>query len=661
MDGRRCERRSDCHPDGVAPATAKTGRAVGAGRTAGDVVRHETVTRIGNPVVVPRRPTAMKRSNVNKTMAALTAVAVILAGCSGSDDDASTRDSEPAADEPAADEPATDDGLFGAGDTAGGDSSAVDESDVAAEPAEETAGDSAGDPDAEADMATDDIADSGSAPESAAEEPAAEAGGAVSGSDRGDDAEGGLFGAEEPPPVDADERLEDNTFEDYGYRAFVEAADDPLSTFALDVDTGSYTIARKWLDEGQLPPRESVRPEEYVNAFRYDYDAPRNGLEITVDGGPSPFDDDNHLVRIGVQGEIVDDRDRGPAALTFVIDTSGSMDRDDRLGLVKESLAILVDELDDDDTVAIVTYDDSSGVVLEPTEVRDRERILDAIDDLRPGGSTNLEAGLREGYRLADDSFQRNGINRVVLASDGVANVGVTDPDELARMIRDDADRGINLVTVGFGMGNFNDVTMEQLADQGDGFYAYVDTEDEAERLFQDELTSTLLTIAKDAKIQVEFDPDVVEAYRLIGFENRGVLDSEFRNDEVDAGELGAGHQVTAIYEVELARGVDLGDRGDIGVVFLRWEDPDDGDVVEIDEDIDLRDIEPVWADTADDFQLATVVAVFSEILRENPHAGIGFEAMNDLLKEAERLADDMNDRDVDDLVDLIERAADLT
>ncbi|MEO6652496.1 MAG: von Willebrand factor type A domain-containing protein [Ilumatobacteraceae bacterium] len=471
------------------------------------------------------------------------------------------------------------------------------------------------------------------------------------------DAEGGLFGAQEPPPPEID-RQDGNTFEDDGYRDFVEAATDPLSTFALDVDTGSYSVARRWLDENTLPPRESVRPEEYVNAFRYDYDEPRSGLELTIDGGPSPFDADNLLVRIGVQGEVVDDRDRGPAVLTFVVDTSGSMDRDDRLGLVKASLSILVDELDDDDTVAIVTYDDNSGVVLEPTRVRDRDDILDAIDRLRPGGSTNLEAGLREGYALAGDAYRSDGINRVVLASDGVANVGVTDPDQLARMIRDDADRGINLVTVGFGMGNFNDVTMEQLADQGDGFYAYVDTEDEAERLFEDELTSTLLTIAKDAKIQVEFDPAVVRSYRLIGFENRGVLDSEFRNDAIDAGELGAGHQVTALYEIELERGAGVEDRGDIGEVFLRWEDPDDGEVIEIDDDIDLRDIDRNWLDTRSDFQLATVVAVFAELLRDDPHADD--VEIRDLIDEVDRLVDELDDPAVDQLAAMVHRAADL-
>jgi Ca-activated chloride channel family protein len=614
----------------------------------------------------------MNRSNVNKKMAALVALGVLVTACASDGDDDSA---EPASEQ--------DDGLFA--DPGGNEESGLVEidRDPPDEPmdgtsnpsdrsAEATAEESVGEPsDASSDTSSDDMtaadaeapAERTSSDEMGAAEMTTEGGSEdSSGSTVGGvapnagDAEGGLFGAEPPPPDDS--RLEDNTFESYGYREFVTASSDPLSTFALDVDTGSYTVMRRWLDEGQLPPIDSVRPEEYINAFDYGYDAPRSGLEITVDGGPSPFDDDNILVRVGVQGEIVDDEDRGPAALTFVIDTSGSMDRDDRLGLVKDSLEILVDELDDDDTVAIVTYSDASGVVLRPTSVRERDTILDAIDRLQPGGSTNLESGLRTGYELASEAFRSDGINRVVLASDGVANVGVTDPDQLAQMIRGDADRGINLVTVGFGMGNFNDVTMEQLADQGDGFYAYVDTDDEAERLFEDELTSTLLTIAKDAKIQVEFDDEVVEAYRLIGFENRGVLDSEFRNDEVDAGELGAGHQVTAVYEVELRRAVSPDDRGDLGEVFLRWEDPTTGEVFEIDEDIDLRDVEPDWNATAADFRLATVVTVFAELMRDNPYADR--VDIGDLAAEADRIAEQLDDRDVDDLAELIDRAAQL-
>ena len=588
----------------------------------------------------------MKRNNVNKQVAALVALGVVLTACSGGDDDATT---EQTIDEQTIDLDRPDDDRPDDGSDDDSDDGSDSESDFVPNRRSD-------DEDTADEAASEEPADLSPQPHDAERTSADAPTSGGTASIAGDD-EGGLYGSELPPD-DNDDRLEDNTFENYGYRDFVATSTDPLSTFALDVDTGSYAVMRRWIEEGHLPPIESVRPEEYINAFHYDYDAPRDGLEISVDGGPSPFDDDNVLVRIGVQGEIVDDDDRGPAALTFVIDTSGSMDRDDRLGLVKDSLEVLVDELDDDDTVAIVTYSDSSGIVLHPTSVRDRDEILDAIDRLRPGGSTNLEAGLRTGYGLASEAFRRDGINRVILASDGVANVGVTDPTELATMIRDDADRGINLVTVGFGMGNYNDVTMEQLADQGDGFYAYVDTEDEAERLFEDELTATLLTIAKDAKIQVEFDPELVEAYRLIGFENRGVLDSDFRNDDVDAGELGAGHQVTAIYELELARGVRVDDRGDLGEVFLRWEDPDTGEVTEIDEDIELRDVDDDWLETADDFQLATVVAVFAELMRDNPHAErVDFESLVD---EVERLADEYDDRDVDELADLIERAAEL-
>jgi len=477
-----------------------------------------------------------------------------------------------------------------------------------------------------------------------------------------DDAEGLFVSPEIEPEEKVDEppdsRFDDNRFTDYGYRTFIEADEDPLSTFALDVDTGSYTVTRRWLQEGAVPPPEAVRAEEFINWFDYDYEIPRRGLEVTVDGGPSPFDDDNVLVRVGVQSEIVADNERPPVALTFIVDTSGSMDRDDRLGLVKESLEILVEELDDDDTVAIVVYSNNSGIVLDPTPVSDSRRIFDAIDSLQPGGSTNLESGLREGYALAEEAFRSDGINRVIIASDGVANAGVTDQVELSRFIRSYADQNIQLVTVGYGMGNFNDTMMEQLADNGDGFYAYVDSEDEAERLFEDDLTSTLITAAIDAKIQVEFDPEIVDEYRLIGFENRGVRDSDFRNDAVDAGELGAGHQVTAMYEVNLRRGVSLDDRGDIGEVFLRWQDPESGEVIEIDEDIDLRDVEEDWSDTAVDFQLATVATAFAEVMRDNPY---GDDVnLSNIWVEAGRVADQMNDDKVDELVELLESATRL-
>lgn len=458
----------------------------------------------------------------------------------------------------------------------------------------------------------------------------------------------------EPEP--AFDRSPDGRFTHYGYRRFVAADEDPLSTFALDVDTGSYTITRRWLQDGIVPPPEAVRVEEFVNAFDYDYDVPRDGLEVTVDGGPSPFDEGNILVRVGVNAEEIPERERPPVALTFIVDTSGSMNGPDRLGLVKDSLAMLVDGLHRDDTVAIVVYSDDSGVVLAPTRVSDRDKIIDAIDGLRTGGSTNLESGLREGYSLAAEAFRRDGVNRVIIASDGVANAGITDHDELAAIIRGYADDGIQLVTVGYGMGNFNDTMMEQLADNGDGFYAYVDSHDEAERFFDYELVSTLITAAIDAKIQVEFDPEIVEEYRLIGFENRAVQDSDFRNDRVDAGELGAGHQVTAMYEIDLARGVSLNDRDKIGEVFLRWQDPDTGAVIEIDRDIDLRDIEPQWHRAPTDFQLATVVTALAEVLRDNPYADdIDLDA---IATEAERVAGQLDREPVRELVELAHQAA---
>jgi Ca-activated chloride channel family protein len=424
----------------------------------------------------------------------------------------------------------------------------------------------------------------------------------------------GLFDDEPTEPNEA--------AQDLGFRSFVDTAEDPLSTFALDVDTGSYTLARRAITAGRQPDPFTVRPEEFVNSFSYSYEAPEDGLSVQADAGPSPFDEQNVVLRIGVQAERVAADARPDASLTFVVDTSGSMDRADRLGLVKSSLRRLVEGLDGDDTVAIVTYGDRAELVLEPTSIARQEVILDAIDDLQPTGSTNLEAGLNLGYELARSTLTTGGINRVVLASDGIANVGLTDPAGLSQMIRDDADAGIQLVTVGVGLDGFNDELMEQLADRGDGFYAYVDDLTEAERLFGDELVSTLLTIALDSKIQVEFSPDTVAAYRLIGFENRGVLDQDFRNDAVDAGELGAGHQVTALYELTLVDDLARFEPAEaLGTVRLRWEDPERGAVNETSLPLTADVVTERWSQTSDDFRLAVTVATWAEVLRGSPFA----------------------------------------
>lgn len=561
-----------------------------------------------------------RRSRWRALTAALLAVLLLATACGSSDDDSGSAD---AADSASDDDAGDDDGAY-AGDSS--DESSDDDDAVS----EDTDSSDESPADEESELAT---------PHS------------------------GLFAAESPDIEEGEaERLareEDNFFQEYGVRNFVETARDALSTFALDVDTGSYTIARRWLDEGEMPDPASVRVEEFVNAFDYNYRAPRSGLDIHVDGGPSPFDDNNVIVRVGVQAAVIDDRHRENAALTFVVDTSGSMDRDDRLGLVKEALTEMIGELDNDDTVAIVTYGDSSAIVLEPTLVSNDDEIYDAIDDLRPGGSTNLEAGLRTGYELADQAYVEDGINRVILASDGVANVGNTDPDALSREITDRAINGIQLVTVGFGMGNFNDTTMEQLADQGDGFYAYVDTLEEAERLFKLELIDNLTPVAMDARIQVEFDEDVVDSYRLIGFENRGVLDSDFRSDDVDAGELNSGHAATAIYELVLDRSIDLdNDRDDLGVVSLRWQDPVTRDWIEIDEEIDLRDIDLNWTDTSPEFRLATTVAAWADVLRGSPFAdGVSLRA---LAEEADLIDNELRTEQTEELVRLTWRSHDL-
>lgn len=432
---------------------------------------------------------------------------------------------------------------------------------------------------------------------------------------------GGLFGTTESPAEQT--HTQGNVFENYGVRSFIETERDSLSTFALDVDSASYDIGREYLTANQLPPSESVRVEEYINAFEYDYPSPRDGLGLMADAGPSPFNPDNIIVRVGVQAEQVRYDDRADVNLTFVVDTSGSMDRSDRLGLVKVALRRLVAELDGDDTVSIVTYSDSGDIILPPTSIRDSDTILDAIDDLRPGGSTNLEAGLAVGYELASEAFVEDAINRVVLASDGVANVGMTDPDGLVQQIRDDADRGIQLVTVGVGMGNYNDVVMETLANDGDGFYSYVNTEEQAEKLFSDDLMSSLVTVAIDGKIQVDFDTEVVKEYRLLGFENRAVHDDDFRNDDVDAGELGSGHQVTALYELKLRDGESSNVSGSarLGTVSLRWEDPDTHDVRENRLELTGAILESDWFETAEDFRLAITVATYAEVLRQSQYA----------------------------------------
>jgi Ca-activated chloride channel family protein len=411
------------------------------------------------------------------------------------------------------------------------------------------------------------------------------------------------------------------TFEDPGVNPYVDPDEDRVSTFALDVDTASYTIAQRYITDGNRPDPASVRVEEWVNAFDQGYRAPADDdFAVMVDGGPTPFfEDDEILVRIGLQARAVRARAREDASLTFVIDTSGSMEREGRLELVKAALRILVDQLDPNDRVAVISFGQDARLVLRSTSARDRDAILGAIDELEPDGSTNLAAGLRLGYEQARQSLTENGIDRVILASDGVANVGLTDADEILGRIRDDAAAGIELVSVGVGMGNYNDALLEQLADQGDGFYAYVNGIDEARTLFRDELTSTLQTVALDARAQVEFDPDLVAAYRLVGYENRAIDDHAFTDPGVDAGAIGAGHTVTALYAIRLRDGVDEGDR--LATVRVRWADPDNGRSRELARDITGEDLARSFTSTDPHFRFDAIVAATAEVLRDSQFA----------------------------------------
>lgn len=455
-------------------------------------------------------------------------------------------------------------------------------------------------------------------------------------------------------------------FEHYGVNPFIDTEDDRFSTFAVDVDNASYAMARSYLDRGVLPPKEAIRVEEFINSFDHGYAPPRDGLvadrewapsehgtfAIHLDAAPSPFGKNLVLLRVGLKGREVHVRDRKPATLTFVVDVSGSMQRENRLELVKRALHMLLDQMNGDDEVALVVYGSEARVICPPTSLRERGEIERAIDRLRAGGSTYAEAGLTEGYRIAEQAYRPGRINRVVLCSDGVANVGRTGAEDILGVIKSRTGKGIYLTAVGFGMGNYNDVLMEKLANQGDGNYYYVDSLDEARRVFVENLTGTLQTIARDTKIQVEFDPTAVQKYRLIGYENRDVADRDFRNDRVDAGEVGAGHEVTALFELRL----EDRSRGDMATVRIRYEDPETGKVTEEARTIGARDVADRFERTDPTFRMDAAVAEFAEILRHSYWARDG--KLSETLGVARDALRDLRDPgQLEEMVHLVETA----
>ena len=443
-------------------------------------------------------------------------------------------------------------------------------------------------------------------------------------------------------------------FQNYGVNPFIDARADHLSTFAMDVDTASYSVARRFVLDGNRPDPDSVRVEEFVNYFDQEYPQPRRGaFAIHVDGARSPFTQDTWIARVGIQGRDVPDHWRKDATLVFVIDTSGSMSRENRLELVKRALRLLVRELRPTDQIGIVTYGNRGHAILNPTEAKHDDYILEVIDGLYPGGSTNAEEGLRLGYEMADRWLDPERITRVILLSDGVANVGRTGPESILGQVRQYVNEGVTLSTVGVGMGNYNDVLMEQLANDGDGNYIYIDNLTEAWKSFVDNLTSTLQVIARDAKIQVSFNPDVVHSYRLIGYENRDVADRDFRNDSVDAGEVGAGHSVTALYELRLHERAD----GPIAKVHVRYEEPDSRRIFEVDQNFNINDLHQHFESASPRFQLAATVAQYAEVLRESYWAQ--HTTIDDVRYHADRVGGILrNDPEVTEFARLVNMAA---
>lgn len=424
---------------------------------------------------------------------------------------------------------------------------------------------------------------------------------------------------------------------------FLSPIDNPLSTFSIDVDTASYSNVRRFIHDGQLPPSGAVRIEELINYFRFDYPDPtgESPISITTEWTESPWKPGHQLVLVGLKGRSIPEISHPPRNLVFLVDVSGSMQDVDKLPLVRRALSELVQRLNAGDHVGIVVYAGESGVLLEPTEGTDRARILASIADLEAGGSTNGAGGIRAAYELAHRNFRKDAINRVILVSDGDFNVGTTSESELVDLIESERETGVFLTVLGVGKGNLNDSTMEKLADHGNGSYHYLDSLAEARRVLVAEGGSTLLTIAKDVKIQVEFNPAKVSGYRLIGYENRRLADRDFNDDTKDAGEIGAGHSMTALYEIVPA-GVDV-DTGSIDplryqnvgsgdapamhedellAVKLRWKEPD-GEASRLTSHVVTG--EPVPLDlSSTNLKFASAVAMFGLLLRDSEYAGDG-------------------------------------
>ncbi len=452
-----------------------------------------------------------------------------------------------------------------------------------------------------------------------------------------------------------------NDFNTEGYdhiieNPFLKVNDNPLSTFSIDVDAASYSNVRRFINDGQLPPPGAVRIEELINYFSYQYPQPNNGEPFSVNTEISncPWNDKHKLVLIGLQGKIIPYETLPASNLVFLIDVSGSMDEPDKLPLVKSSLKLLVDQLRPKDKVALVVYAGNAGLVLPSTDGENKTKIKEAIDNLDAGGSTAGGAGIQLAYKIAKQNFAQGGNNRVILCTDGDFNVGLSSDDALENLIEKERESGIFLTVLGYGTGNYQDSKMQKLADKGNGNHAYIDGIGEAKKVLINEFGGTLFTIAKDVKLQTEFNPGKVQAYRLIGYENRMLAKEDFNNDKKDAGELGSGHTVTALYEV-IPMGIkdDASDSVDalryqknavvkisknytdeIMNVKLRYKKPD-GDASKLLE-YPLMDKQISLGKTSDNFRFAAAVAEFGMLLRDSKFKGDGdFDLVQALARNA--------------------------
>jgi len=410
-----------------------------------------------------------------------------------------------------------------------------------------------------------------------------------------------------------------NRFVDHGLNTTTLVSKDNLSTFAADVDTASYTHARSLLNANQMPPQAAVRVEEFVNFFPYPTPAPAPGhvFAVRAESAPSPWTENHTLLRIGVNTASPDASERKPVALTFLVDVSGSMNSTRKLPLAIQSIRTMLGHLGEEDTVAIVTYAGNTRVVLRPTSASNTRVLAQALNELNSSGSTAMGAGIDLAYGLADESYKRGIENRVIILSDGDANVGQSSIEGLLTKIQRYAGRGITLSTIGFGQGNYRGSLMEQLANKGDGNSFYIDNQREANRIFGTRLLSTLQTVARDVKFQVDFNPEAVHSYRLVGYENRDIADSDFRVDAVDAGEIGMGHAVTALYDLVLT------DRptGDLATVRIRHKTPgEDVAATEIAYRVPKSMMRDSLASTSASYRIALGAATFAELMRGSPY-----------------------------------------